>query len=78
MPRRFLPLIVAALSIGVGGCFDCGRCIDHEVVVRVRSATGGPVSDLYVTDMGLTPSSAASRAPKVATVLAIIETSTRG
>lgn len=45
--------VLVALAWCASGCFDCGRCIDHEVVIRVRSASGEPVPELRVTDTGL-------------------------
>lgn len=44
-------LLLTLLCVGVAGCFDCGRCIDHEVVLRVRSEAGGPVADVTVAGL---------------------------
>ena len=47
-------LCVVLLAALVTGCaIDCGRCIDHEVVLRVRSTEGGPVPEVTVTGAGV-------------------------
>ena len=51
--RRLAALLLALLPVLAPGCADCGRCIDHEVILRVRSTDGGAVSDVTVTGSGV-------------------------
>ncbi|MCA9610286.1 MAG: hypothetical protein KC619_32045 [Myxococcales bacterium] len=44
-------LLSTVFAVGLGGCFDCGRCIDNEIVLRVRSSTGGPVEEVTVSGL---------------------------
>lgn len=40
------------LATQLSGCLaDCGRCVAHVIVLRVRSTEGGPVGDVTVSGL---------------------------